>query len=55
MKLGLISQDQRSFRVCILVDGVFVPKDPEQLTESEEGWERPEDDARAIVESQMLS
>lgn len=30
-------------------------KDFGQLVESEEGWVRPEDDARAIVESQMLS
>jgi xylulokinase len=30
-------------------------KDPEQLIESEEGWARPEEDARAIVESQILS
>jgi xylulokinase len=30
-------------------------KDPEQLIELEEGWARPEEDARAIVESQMLS
>jgi xylulokinase len=30
-------------------------KDTKQLIESEEGWLRPEDDARAIVESQMLS
>jgi xylulokinase len=30
-------------------------KERRQLIESEEGWQTPEDDARAIVESQMLS
>lgn len=30
-------------------------KEAKQLIESDEGWLRPEDDARAIVESQMLS
>lgn len=30
-------------------------KDSKELVESEEGWLRPEDDARVIVESQMLA